>query len=178
MVSVGFSGRAEDKVAGRFTLVVCVSECMVAFGVDRCKLWVPVVTNVNASLLLKCPVCCCWGQERGLCVPWLRYGQRTTSGSRSSPSTLFEKVCLVPVVLCTPGQLALEVPSPSPVSQGVLGVALLGSQSQDLTRGCLQFFFSLEAGSSLFILSIVSLCSPSCPEMYCVAQDDLNIGQS
>lgn len=115
MLSVGFSGHAEDKAAGGFTLVVCVSECMVAFGVDRCKLWVPVVTTVNASLPLKCPVCCCccWGRERGLCVLWLRYGQRTTSGSRSSPSTLFEKVCRVPVVLCTPGQLAPELPGNS-----------------------------------------------------------------
>lgn len=68
MLSVDFSGGAEDKAAGRFTLVVRVSECMVAFGVDRCKLRVPVVTTVNASLPLKCPVCCCWGRETGLCV--------------------------------------------------------------------------------------------------------------
>lgn len=69
MLSVGFSGRAEGKAAGYFTLVVCVSEeCMVAFGVDRCRLGVPVVTAVNALFLLKCPVCCCWGWDRGLCV--------------------------------------------------------------------------------------------------------------
>lgn len=50
MLSVGCSGRAKDKAAGQFTLVVYVSECMVAFGVDRCRLWVPVVTVVDASL--------------------------------------------------------------------------------------------------------------------------------
>lgn len=73
MLSVGCSGRAKDKAAGRFTLVVYVSECMVAFGVDRCRFWVPVVTAVDASLLLKCPVCCCWGLAPGDCV-WYGFG--------------------------------------------------------------------------------------------------------
>lgn len=94
MLSVGCSGRSKDKAPGRFTLVVYVSECMVAFGVDRCRLWVPVVTAVNASITpfkMSCLLLLGAGAG-GLCVLWLRYGQRVTSGSRSSPSTLFEKV--------------------------------------------------------------------------------------